>query len=97
MIMNGLSEIDVSKVDSKYLDVVMNVIKDDNKQPNSECFENICHFIEAFPNLSDEDYYRLSRYNYEEEWFCYLYNGLGNDIKIALNYCSNYIDFYNRR
>ena len=27
----------------------------------------------------------LSRYNYEEEWFCYLYSGLGNDIKAALD------------
>ena len=88
------SEIDVSKLDVKYLQIFENIIntneKSDDKMPTLECFENICQFINAFPDLDDEDYYRLSRYNYEEEWFCYLYNGLGNLIKTALDYCSNY-------
>ena len=92
--MNNLCEIDISKLDRKYLNVVKNVIemneKSKDKSTTPECFENICHFINAFPGLSDDDYYRLSRYNYEEEWFGYLYSGLGNDIKTALDYCSNY-------
>lgn len=96
VLINSLSDIDISILDKKYINIVKNVIdmneKSKDKLPTSECFENICHFINAFPGLSDEDYYRLSRYNYEEEWFCYLYSGLGSDIKTALDYCSDYSD-----
>ena len=95
-IISNYDEIDVSKLGKQHLNVVMNILdmndRSEEKIPASECFMNICHFISAFPDLSDEDYYRLSRYNYEEEWFCYLYRGLGNNIKIALDYCSSYSD-----
>ena len=83
-------EIDLSRIDKKYLNVVKKVININKRISISECLENIYHFIDAFPNLSDEDYFRLSRYNYEEDWFCYLYNGLGADIKKALDYCSSH-------
>ena len=84
--------IDISKIDVKYIKVIEKIINmnEINDMSDFECFENIYHFIKAFPNLSDEDYYRLSKYNYEEDWFCFLYEGVGNDIKKALDYCVNY-------
>ena len=88
---NNYDEIDISKIDDKYLNVIKNVINR-NTENKCECFENIYHFISAFPNLSDDDYYRLSKYSYEEEWFCYLYSGLGDSIKTALDYCFKYDD-----